>query len=652
MASAASSPHAALLARLAAEARALNAALAKSDSASAQSLSHPPSRRPHAAYYTDDDVAAYIARATIPLALLDCIAGDAWLWRLLQHDPERYIFPAARHGLGLVLPAELAAGLHNAAKRAAWNEPADETFGLPRELWRETIARHARCAELIAQVRAGAISSTDDLLTFNLDAPRLLLDYLAHCDEAALVLLWEALTRLTVLDPTCGTGAFLLAALDTLEPFYQACLARLPALGGGLEPHTAAQGATEQAGFVFQAILANNLYGVDLMAEAVAVCRLRLLARRVTATGELIELDQLAEVLPNIRQGNALSGFDWQANFVGVFARGGFDVIVGNPPYLAAHKVRDAYRLDGYQTAPANNLYALVLERSLALLNSEGRLGMIVPVASVATQGMASLQRLYAGLAQWHSHYAVRPGKLFADVDMNLTISLLQKRPAVTCYVSGYRRWSNRRPSERPYLFSTLAYTAMPALPPRAAPFPKLGSALEARILTRMHAEGRLLGDYACAEGTTLFYHSGGRYWRKALLEKLSSHYKPLSVPPHLAPLVFCLLNSQLFYWYWICHSNCMDLVGREVRGLPVFRLEASDPAPFLPLMEGLLAAYAEGRRQRVRRGARISVDEVNFDLRQARPLIDAIDRQLARAYGFTAEELDFILHFDQKYRG
>jgi hypothetical protein len=152
-------------------------------------------------------------------------------------------------------------------------------------------------------------------------------------------------------------------------------------------------------------------------------------------------------------------------------------------------------------------------------------------------------------------------------------------------------------------------------------------------------------------QGDILYYHSGGRYWRKALPEKLSSHYKPIIVHTNLYPIVFALLNSQLFYWYWISNSNCMDVVSREVLDLPTFSMEKAETAEFKKLMVKLLESYSSGIVTRQRRGERINVDEINFNVQSSKPIIDEIDRVLAKHYGFTEEELDFIINYDIKYR-
>ncbi len=625
-------------------------------------------RKQSGAYYTQADVADYIARATIvPWVLEEAArlrpqtfgAGGA-VWRLLSARPERYIPPDMRHGADLPLPPEIAAGLSNPAARAAWDAPAAASHGLTAETWREALARHARCRETRALLAGGGAGDPSALITHNLDMLQLALDAVASCADAAdLRALWGAVSGLRLLDPTCGAGAFLVAAARVLAPLYRACLERMADFAD--DPLLASVAPAEQRGWAMRAALRENLHGVDLMPAAAEVCRMRLALEAAAAGGDALEC--LADLRANIRAGDALLGpvgegdeagaaeaIDWRAAFGPAMRRGGFDVVIGNPPYLGVPHAKRAYEALGYRTAACGNLYALVVERSLALLRDGGRLGMIVPVASVSTDAMRPLQELYAPYEQWHSHYAVRPARLFDGVDMNLTITLLRKTPGA-CYVGGYRRWTGGPRGDRRHLFTTLGYTRNPRLAAHANPYPKLGAPIEAAILERMLSFGVRLRDYVTSEGVTLYYHSGGRYWRKALPARLSSHYRPLTVAAEVAPVVFGLLNSQLFYWYWITNSNCMDLVAREVLELPVFPLERADAARFAELQAELLAAYEGGRSVRVRRGARIRATEVNYDLRRARPAIDRIDALLADCYGLDAEQLDFIRSYDLKHR-
>jgi hypothetical protein len=145
----------------------------------------------------------------------------------------------------------------------------------------------------------------------------------------ALVGFWEAwqdeLKGLRILDPACGSGAFLIQAFDQLHAVYETSNARLEELRG------------QRTLFdLDRQILQNNLYGVDLNAEAVQICQLSLWIKTAARGKQLTSLDH------TIRQGNSVisdpavhpGAFDWPAAFPEVFAQGGFDVVVGNPPYV------------------------------------------------------------------------------------------------------------------------------------------------------------------------------------------------------------------------------------------------------------------------------------------------------------------------------
>jgi len=94
-----------------------------------------------------------------------------------------------------------------------------------------------------------------------------------------------------------------------------------------------------------------------------------------------------------------------------------------------------------------------------------------------------------------------------------------------------------------------------------------------------------------------------------------------------------------------------MDVVSREVDKLPVFNFDKIMPNVFSKWQELLLKSYFENTQDRIRNGDLISTTEVNFDISKSKPIIDQIDCLLAQHYGFTHEELDFIINYDIKYR-
>src|SRR5262249_51145547 len=120
------------------------------------------------------------------------------------------------------------AGIADVSKRGGWNKSAADGHALPTETWREHVARRQRCHELRAKIREGKVTSANELVTLNLDIVRFVTDLIEGCEgPERLRAAYQTLREVSVLDPTCGSGAFLFAALNILEPLYDACLERM-----------------------------------------------------------------------------------------------------------------------------------------------------------------------------------------------------------------------------------------------------------------------------------------------------------------------------------------------------------------------------------------------------------------------------------------
>jgi len=167
--------------------------------------------------------------------------GDQSVWRLLKEDPDRYIYDAVKIGVKLSLPEEVAIGIEDVSKRTEWNKPAPQEYALPTEIWREVVDRKQRYENVHEKMLNGKISSINDLITYNLDIRQFAQDVIENCEGPELLRAiyytiagripdksnQEFQPGMSILDPTCGSGAFLFAALNILEPLYEACLDRM-----------------------------------------------------------------------------------------------------------------------------------------------------------------------------------------------------------------------------------------------------------------------------------------------------------------------------------------------------------------------------------------------------------------------------------------
>jgi hypothetical protein len=305
--------------------------------------------------------------------------------------------------------------------------------------------------------------------------------------------------------------------------------------------------------YVLRSIAIRNLYGVDLMEEAVETCKLRLFLQLVAALSDLRDVEPLPDLDFNVRPGNSLVGFGsfdevrdavlgrhqgrfdfggqlddieasarsvddsfaefqrvqsdsgdhgdakarlgaaldglrwrldtylarergvpdrevaswrrrhqpfhWFIEFHSIMVDGGFDVVVGNPPYIAAAKVRQSYQYSGFDTDSCPDVYAPIVERAGRLLCPTGWSSMIVPISLTFSGDLDPLRKVLRELyaRSWYSSYARIPSALFsADVRVRNTIHVgTRSGPAEPGRTTRTHRWFAEA---RPALFPCVTY--------------------------------------------------------------------------------------------------------------------------------------------------------------------------------------------------
>ncbi len=680
------------------------------------------------AYYTKEDITGYISRNTVIPFLFDAarkecpvaFGQDGGVWRLLRDDPDRYIYPAVGHGITwnarrpedpvpldkpFDLPEDIAAGIRDVSKRGGWNAPAPEDYALPTETWREVVARRTRYEEVRAKLASSEVEQINDLITLNLDIERFARDVIAQSEGPELLrAFWHTLygnqersdTGISVLDPTCGSGAFLFAALNILEPLYTACLEgmrgflddaerserkRSPENLGDfrrileqVDKHSSEEqrdAYRNQRYFILKSIVLNNLYGVDIMEEAVEICKLRLFLKLVAQLETYDQIEPLPDIDFNVRAGNTLVGFTsldavrqamtvmptgqhrqmfpedqaaldhineeaeiasaafnqfrwqqtmlggevtsadkqalrdrlrslddeldrhlareygvdlnkaaaydawrtshqpfhWFVEFYGIMDKGGFDVIIGNPPYVEYSKVRKDYRVKGYKAESCGNLYALCTERSLDLLGLSRRFGFIVQAPIVSTQRMSHLRELVHNRSSFltYATFDDRPAKLFQGMDHCRVCIMFSctgtPRDGSVVSTTRYHKWYT---DEFPALFQLLTYESLPSSLLNPV-IPKLRSATEVSIYNKILSQPKTLGSLISAtpKENRIYYKITGvghwftfttsppKFWRDGV-EGSSTRENSVCFPsPLIRDTAFCLLWSTLHYWLY-----------------------------------------------------------------------------------------------------
>lgn len=776
------------------------------------------------AYYTKEDITDYISKNCIVPWLFDEVkrnspkffTPDGWLWQMVKNSGDGYIYDAVKYGVPEIksgksgsksdqkallsdLPQEILNGFNSELEnkvvdgngpwlweqRKEWNKPAPSDIALPTEIYRGLIERRKRYLETKTKIERGEVHEINDFITLNLNIRQFAQDTLEDTDDPDFIReFYKALSSVTILDPTCGSGAFLFAAMNILEPLYETCIDKMESFvhsGKGkfkffedTLKHVEAPEHPNRKYFIFKSIILNNLYGVDIMNEAVEIAKLRLFLKLVATVDPDYKKDNLGlEPLPdvdfNIRAGNTLVGyatkkqiddiagmfvtqehkdkileqcdlvaraferykeiqlkggedysqfktakddlnyrlkrltddldkvcyvdmykgdekiiqkdlskvdkkivsafgnwreshkpFHWFAEYYEIVSgNSGFDVVIGNPPYVEYSKIRETYSINAEYDNFLTNLYCVCSARALSIKTEHGYFSFIVPVSLPSTDRLAPLRNvLLKNGTVYHVSFSTRPSKLFDGAEQRLTVFIFVPSGKYL-FTSGYNHWYKQ---ERSFLFQKILFVEAFPYEGRSKLWPKYSPHLGDVVFTKMLTQAPFKNSDAAKGNALLYYKNTGlRYFSTVTLRPpkcwingnatSSSRETILRCSESMRGFVHCLLLSSTFFYYYHCCSNCRDLNPSDIMEFPIPDIDKQ-----CHIFEDLSVATENDysskssiiRMQNKKTGL---VELESVTPANSKPFIDRIDSQLAIHYGFTHAELDFIINYDIKYR-
>ena len=512
-------------------------------------------------------------------------------------------------------------------------------------------------------------------------------------------------------------------------------------------PYEAASHPNERY-WLLKTICLNNLFGLDIMGEAVEIARLRLFLKLVAQLDNVSEIEPLPDLDFNIKSGNLLVGiadtedaqrrfgasilaleglsvaeevanqaavaysrytlaqasgvadeqargkrrlatqigtatdtadvalhemrsetltfeewkeshqpFHWFAEFPSVWQQGGFDVVVGNPPYIKTSLVND-YVWQGYKTQKCRDLYAVCLERAASMINQAGRIAMIVPHSLCHSRNYTTLRaHLTKELASiWVSSYDRRPAGLFPpNVNVRNTIFVASRQGVQRLATSRCRR---SPAASRPHLFATQQYVQPPDELLRCGEAPKwpfVDDLLLAATLGRMVTHYQRLG---AGLGKT------GKH--KLGFKPVAYSWLPVFVdaPPTLDPetglparstsvyrwftfdrwehrdLALLVLAGRWGYLWWLIYGDLFNATPGVLSAMPcaIERLSSVTQTRWLlPLAEELKSEMPKTLYWQLNAGKKVG----RYNVAKLRHITDEADWLLAQAWGLTREQYD-----------
>lgn len=414
----------------------------------------------------------------------------------------------------------------------------------------------------------------------------------------------------SVYDPTCGAGVFLLEALEMKLDL--------------LDLHH-----TDVTKGKIQKVVA-SIKGNDLNEDSIAITKLRLFLCVLHRHG-VVKSKGLGKIM-----NKCFASYDFVSNKPDQTNQ--YDIIIGNPPYVEDSKS---------DSSPENrygNIYANVLENASMHLKPGGVLGFVIPLSYVSTPRMKKIRdELYVQIPeQYILSYSDRPDCLFTSVHQKLCVLFGRNREvARTIFTGNYRYWYRE---ERYDLFNTSEVVKNNYLEDEY--IPKLGTKLDTSIYRKIIANHTPIIQHLESDMEPVYLNMRAAFWIKAFLnEHTGSEYKKFNCESReYANYCMCLLNSSLFWWYWICVSDCWHITRKELKGFKV-----PDIHDFTEV--NMLAEILEDRLEETKLYVGTKQTEYEYKHKECVDEIHRIDDYINNLYGLTDEESLYIKNFAYRYR-
>jgi len=349
--------------------------------------------------------------------------------------------------------------------------------------------------------------------------------------------------------------------------------------------------------------------------------------------------------------------FHWFVEFHRIITNGGFDVIIGNPPYVEYKDVSSFYTVPKFITQTCSNLFAYTLERCTDISSAVSKVGIIIPLSAFSTDRMIPLiDLLKKRSAEIRiANFSWRPGKLFdgANLQLSILIGTLGHK-SYRLETTKYILWDSEA---RPELFTAKIRFSSVTDNRLSGSIAKLGTDEASSILSKIRLKVDEIGScFLKNSDNKVFYRRGGLYWKVFVdFETYSSEEKAICLLPTVNRYsIIAALSSNLWFWYFTITSDCRHLGNRDITTFPL------NPRKMEPSLYHKLNVLGKAYNEDIKANAmsvvrtykgRKEVSCLSFRVKLSKPIIDEIDRVLAQHYGFTDEELDFIINYDIKYR-
>lgn len=399
---------------------------------------------------------------------------------------------------------------------------------------------------------------------------------------------------------------------------------------------------------------------------------------RRTLTDESLPLEERAKT--------DLRFFDWKVMYSDVFEQGGFDIVIGNPPYGAKlsdddkkvvkkfYKTTESKQMNRENDAVylrflgrenevpcpkikgSTDTYTLFIELAYWLLRKDAFMAYIIPISLTSSDSLSGVHKLLLEKCRGIkiSSYSVRPQPVFKNAVVNTSILMFQKTLTPCQQLLSTKMHRRNNEFDLQTLVDNLQFIDVQENL-KFGRIPKIGLQIEKDILNKLKTH-RTIASYIVEEnGKPIIYRfAGGRYFKVVTNYYTgSSAERALMLDERYANAIGCILSSNLSFWFYQIYSDNLNWKDCEITSVPIPNLSNEQVED----LNNLYSEYLQDieNNANVRQSSGNSTYHVSqfkeYKIVKSKSIIDRIDDYICPLYGLTDEERDFVKNYELEFR-